>query len=80
MSKKPVVHFVGSIPLKSAEQVFRDVSGAVGPHLCRLPDGETGKRIGWIKFLQSYLNNEHPDMETDTDQPPLQWRSEIVKV
>ena len=74
MSEYLVPHFVGSIPLESAEKVFRDVSGVVGPQLRRLPDGETGKRIGWIKFLQSYLNDEHPDMETDTDQPPLQWR------
>ena len=74
MSENLVAHFVGSIPLESAEKVFRDVSRAVGPHLSRLPDGETGKRIGWIKFLQSYLNDEHPDMETDTDQAPLKWR------
>ncbi|MDA0241021.1 MAG: hypothetical protein O3A84_13485 [Proteobacteria bacterium] len=70
---KPVVHLVGSIPLKDAEDVFRTVSGAVGANLTRLPDGETGKRISWIKFLESYLNN-HPDMETDPDMPPLQWR------
>jgi len=74
MSDQPVVHLVGSIPLENAEDVFRQVSGTVGEHLTRLPDGETGKRIGWIKFLQTYLNEEHPDMETDTDQPPLQWR------
>jgi len=70
----PVVHLVGSIPLENTETVLRTVSSKVGKHLSRLPDGETGKRIGWIKFLQEYLNNQHPDMETDTETPLLQWR------
>ncbi len=68
-----VVHLVGSIPLDNAEEVFRTVSKAVGPHLVRLPDGETGKRIGWIRFFQEYLNT-HRDMETDPETPPLAWR------
>ena len=40
----PIVHLVGSIPLPDAETVFHTVSAAVGPHLVRLPDGETGIR------------------------------------
>ena len=49
-AKHPIVHFVGSIPLPDAEFVFRTLSGAVGPHLVRLPDGETGIRKTWIRF------------------------------
>ena len=45
---KPIVHFVGSIPLPDAETVFRTLSAATGPHLKRLPDGETGIRKTWI--------------------------------
>ena len=71
---KEVIHLVGSIPLQNTEIVLRTVSGSLGNHLCRIPDGETGKRLGWIKFLQDYLNNQHPDMETDTETPLLQWR------
>jgi hypothetical protein len=71
--KNPVAHLVGSIPLGDAEDVFRTVCGVMGAELTRLPDGETGKRICWIRFLESYLNN-HPDMETDHEIPPLQWR------
>ena len=41
---KPIVHFVGSIPLPDAETVFRTLASATGPHLKRLPDGETGIR------------------------------------
>ena len=72
-SGKPVVHLVGSIPLDDAETVFRTVSESVGGNLSRLPDGETGKRIGWIRFFQDYLAN-HPDMEIDPETPPIQWR------
>ena len=72
--QKPVIHLVGSIPLDNTEKVFRNMSKVLGDNLCRLPDGETGKRLGWIKFLQHYPNNQHPDMETDVEAPLLQWR------
>src|SRR3954449_8218082 len=42
------VHLVGSVPLGSAEEVFRTVAGAIGDRLRRLPDGETGARSDWI--------------------------------
>jgi hypothetical protein len=41
------VHLVGSVPLRSAEEVFRTASAALGLRLRRLPDGETGKRLRW---------------------------------
>ena len=44
-SNHPIVHFVGSIPLSDSETVFRTLSKAVGPHLVRLPDGETGNQF-----------------------------------
>src|SRR5262249_41517393 len=50
-----LVHLVGSIPLPDAETVFRTVCAALGPHLVRVPDGETGIRRTWIKFLQDVL-------------------------
>ena len=30
---KPIVHYVGSIPLPDAETVFRTLAAATGPHL-----------------------------------------------
>ena len=42
------VHLVGSVPLGSAEDVFRRVAGALGERLRRIPDGETGARSDWI--------------------------------
>jgi SAM-dependent methyltransferase len=42
------VHLAGSVPLGSAEEVFRRAAGALGDRLRRIPDGETGPRSDWI--------------------------------
>src|SRR5262245_57153145 len=76
-----VVHLVGSIPLPDAETVFRDVSGAVGKYLARLPDGETGIRKTWIRFLQDVLA-ENPAIELAKDVPPfkfVQWDGKVIR-
>jgi hypothetical protein len=67
---KPIVHFVGSIPLPDAETVFRTLAAATGPHLKRLPDGETGIRKTWIRFLQQVLA-DNPAIEVASDVPPF---------
>lgn len=59
-------HLVGSVPLADSETVFRSVSNALGTHLRRIPDGETGERIRWIWFQREMLMN-HPDLEIDPD-------------
>ena len=80
-SDQPIVHFVGSIPLPDAETVFRTLSDAVGQHVVRLPDGETGIRKFWIRFLQDVLA-ENPAIEVATDLPPFkftQWDGKVVR-
>jgi hypothetical protein len=69
-SERDRLHFVGSIPLPNSEEVFRQLSAQVGQFLRRIPDGETGERILWIKFQQKMLL-EHPAVELDPTQPPL---------
>jgi hypothetical protein len=64
------VHFVGSVPLPTAEAVFRQVAAEVGPFIRRIPDGETGERAGWIRFQQKMLM-AHPAIELDPTQSPL---------
>ncbi len=67
MSVNPsYAHLVGSVPLSDSETVFRTVCEALGPHLRRIPDGETGERRRWIWFQRDMLWN-HPDMEEDPD-------------
>jgi hypothetical protein len=51
---------VGSIPLSNAEGVFRLTSEILGDRLRRVPDGETGGRLGWI-YWQSEVFRGHPD-------------------
>jgi hypothetical protein len=68
----PIVHFVGSIPLPDADAVFRTLAEAAGPYLLRLPDGETGIRKTWIRFLQGVLA-ENPAIELATDVPPFKF-------
>ena len=79
--KHPVVHFVGSVPLPDAETVFRTLSGVAGRHAPRLPDGETGIRKTWIRFLQDVLA-QNPAIEVATDVPPfkfVQWDGKVVR-
>jgi len=79
--RTPIVHFVGSIPLPDAETVFRTLSAAAGPHLKRLPDGETGIRKTWIRFLQGVLA-DNPAIEVAQDVPPFkftQWDGKVLR-
>lgn len=56
------VHLVGSVPLADAHEVFATVSEALGPHLKRIPDGETGDRSDWITWLEPVFAN-NPALE-----------------
>jgi hypothetical protein len=79
--KHPITHLVGSIPLPDAETVFRTLSQALGNHVIRLPDGETGIRKSWIRFLQDVLA-ENPAIEVAADLPPFkftQWDGKVVR-
>jgi hypothetical protein len=81
VNKQPVVHFVGSIPLSDAETVFRTLAGAVGARAKRLPDGETGIRKTWIRFLQDVLA-DNPAVELAADAPPfkfVQWDGKVIR-
>jgi len=80
-SRNPIVHFVGSVPLPDSETVFRTLSKAVGTHLIRLPDGETGIRKTWIKFIQDVLAGNSA-IELARDVPPfkfVQWDGKVVR-
>lgn len=75
------LHLIGSIPLDSAEQVFRTLAAELGPHLTRMPDGETGERSRWV-FFQRQMLLDHPAMEIDPTVPPykfVQWDGKLVR-
>ena len=80
-ANKRIVHFVGSIPLPDADSVFRTLAAATGPYLKRLPDGETGIRKTWIRFLQQVLA-DNPAIEVASDVPPFkftQWDGKLLR-
>jgi hypothetical protein len=78
---KPIVHFFGSIPLPDAETVFRTLAAATAPLLKRMPDGETGIRKTWIRFLQQVLA-DNPAIEVASDVPSFkftQWDGKVLR-
>ena len=67
--------------MDNCEQVFREVSAALGPYLDNIPDGETGERARWIYFQRTMLM-EHPAMEIDPTVPELslyQWDGKLLR-
>ena len=52
------VYLVGSVPMASAEDVFRRVGGRLGPYVEWLPDGETGERLDWITWLEPIFRDD----------------------
>ena len=80
-TEHPIVHFVGSVPLPDTETVFRQLAETAGPYLRRLPDGETGIRKTWIRFLQQVLA-DNPAIEVASDVPPFkftQWDGKLLR-
>jgi hypothetical protein len=54
---------VGSVPLETAEEVFRTFGGPLGPYLGAIPDGEVGERRWWVIRLAYQVFNGHPELE-----------------
>jgi len=58
------VHLVGSVPLADSETVFREVGAHLGTVAKRYPDGETGVRLGWLRWQRPSFDN-NPAFEID---------------
>lgn len=54
---------IGSIPHNSIPEAMQMFGGALGPHLCALPDGEVGWRRFWITRVHFQVLAIHPDLE-----------------
>lgn len=64
------VHFVGSIPLADAREVFEQVGARVGGAVHAIPDGETGTRSGWIRWLRDRLARAEQSPFASPDREP----------
>ena len=56
------VLLVGSVPLRSAEEVFQVMAAELGDRLRQVPDGETGPRSDWIVWQYPVLSSR-PEFE-----------------
>ena len=63
-------HLVGSAPVDQPQQIFTLASERLGPHLCRLGDGEVGERDTWIRFQNARLGAS-PQLESKPPDPEL---------
>lgn len=68
------VYLVGSVPMADAATVFETVSGACGPLLLTLPDGETGERLDWITWLEPIFR-DNPSFELSPETFQLHGRA-----
>ncbi|MBV8775156.1 MAG: hypothetical protein JO166_22895 [Deltaproteobacteria bacterium] len=57
------VLLVGSVPLDSAEDVFKACATFLGTHLKMFPDGEVGARKSWIQCQAMFVFDRHPSIE-----------------
>ncbi len=69
---------VGSVPLSSAEDVFRMFGPTLGRHLPAIPDGEVGARRWWVARLHQQIYSRHPDI--DVLQKPLASELETAQL
>ncbi len=56
------IHLCGSIPLADAREVFETVAEKLGGACKRIPDGETGERLAWIRW-QDHVFADHPQLD-----------------
>lgn len=64
------VLLVGSIPLDTADEVFRTFGATLGPSLAAMPDGEVGPRKHWISRVHYQVLAGHAELETARHPAP----------
>ncbi|KAL5319874.1 hypothetical protein ACEPPN_012932 [Leptodophora sp. 'Broadleaf-Isolate-01'] len=60
------VHFVGSIPLASTEDVFHHLTTTFPTQILRIPDGETGKRNGFVAWQKGIFEGSNIRIKSHT--------------
>ena len=71
------VFFVGSIALPNAATVFETIGRAFGSAVRRIPDGETGNRLGWMEW-QTPLLAANPLLEAIPSEGD--WRNPTARI
>jgi hypothetical protein len=63
---------LGSVPLPSPEDVFTRIAGELGDLVLRIPDGETGGRLGFIAWAGDQIANAN-GVERDPELTGPVW-------
>ena len=61
MPQNGKIHFTGSLGLENEDAVFKALRETIGPRARRYPDGETGPRFHWIRWVFD-LFDRHPSL------------------
>ena len=77
----PIAHLIGSVPLKSADEVFRKVSQSIGQHVkgCQMVRQDAGP-IGSASYAASWQNSA---FERDESVPWFQfkqWDGKVIRM
>jgi hypothetical protein len=74
---------VGSVPLETVEEVFRNFAAPLAPMLPCMPDGEVGDRQYWVDGVAYRVFNGHPQLETLSRPAPddgvERWRPRSLR-
>lgn len=72
------MHFVGSVPLDTSEEIFRLLATTLPQHIARLPDGEPAARDTFVKWQRDVFSGL-PALYNKPGQPALDTESAEVK-
>ncbi len=72
------VLLVGSVPLKTAEEVMKTFGGKLGSFLPAMPDGEVGERKSWVVRLSYQVFNGHADLEVMRRPQPVNGVEQLM--
>jgi hypothetical protein len=78
MGTNAEILLVGSVPLESAEVVFRTCGHKLGNSVVALPDGETGDRTIWVVYQAFRVFHQHPDLETLRRPAPINGKEQWI--
>jgi len=79
MSHRDVL-FTGSIGLENEEEVFRSLSNTIGERAKRYPDGETGERHYWVRWLDKVYKTNQQFQISDPDKKLAGYRDTQTRI
>ena len=77
MTTRPIL-LVGSIPCETSAEVFRLLAQELGELAPRYPDGETGKRIMWVRW-QRHVFDDNPDLRLSETRKISGYQDKLVR-